>query len=97
MFDDLPRMAGLVSKLLSLDDLFKGCHFDAGIIVLCIRWYLQYKLSYRGLADMMAERGYRSRRVPFCAGSSTTIPSSRSAAIGSHARSAARGAWMRPT
>jgi hypothetical protein len=33
-----------VSKLLSLDELFKGRHFDAEIIVLCVRWYLQYKL-----------------------------------------------------
>jgi hypothetical protein len=57
MFDDLPRMAGLVSKLLSLDELFKGRHFDAEIIVLCVRWDLQYKLSYRDLAGTMAERG----------------------------------------
>ena len=46
-----------MSKLLSLDELFKGCHFDAEMIVLCVRWYLGYKLSYRDLAEMMAERG----------------------------------------
>ena len=46
-----------VSKLLSLAEVFKGRHFDAEIIVLCVRWYLQYKLSYRDLAEMMAERG----------------------------------------
>jgi hypothetical protein len=70
-----------VSKLLSLDELFKGRHFDAEIIVLCVRWYLGYNLSYRDLAEMMAERGSRSRRAPFCAGSSTTLRSSRSAGI----------------
>jgi transposase-like protein len=48
---------GVVSKLLSLAEVFKGRHFDAEIIVLCVRWYLQYKLSYRDLAEMMAERG----------------------------------------
>ena len=37
--------------------LFKGRHFDQGIIVLCVRWYLRYKLSFRDLAEMMAERG----------------------------------------
>jgi transposase-like protein len=37
--------------------LFKGRHFDHEIIILCIRWYVTYKLSYRDLADMMAERG----------------------------------------
>jgi len=46
-----------VSKLLSVDELFKGRHFDAEIIVLCVRWYLAYTLSYRDLAEMMAERG----------------------------------------
>jgi hypothetical protein len=31
-------MVGWVSKLLSLDEFFKGRHFDAEIIVLCVRW-----------------------------------------------------------
>ena len=30
--------------------------FDAGLITLCIRWYISYKLSYRELVEMMAER-----------------------------------------
>jgi transposase-like protein len=38
-------------------DLFKGRHFDREIIVLCVRWYLRYKLSSRDLVQMMAERG----------------------------------------
>jgi len=37
--------------------LFKGRHFDSSIIILCVRWYITYKLSYRDLRDMMAERG----------------------------------------
>jgi transposase-like protein len=37
--------------------LFKGRHFDSSIIILCVRWYITYKLSYRDLKDMMAERG----------------------------------------
>ena len=37
--------------------LFKGRHFDQEIITLCVRWYVTYKLSYRDLANMMAERG----------------------------------------
>lgn len=36
---------------------FKGRHFDHEIIFLCIRWYVTYKLSYRDLVEMMAERG----------------------------------------
>ena len=34
-----------------------GRHFDREIIVLCVRWYLRYKLSLRDLVKMMAERG----------------------------------------
>jgi transposase-like protein len=43
--------------LVSLAALFKGRHFDHDIITLCVRWYVTYKLSYRDLANMMAERG----------------------------------------
>ena len=32
-------------------------HFQDVIIVLCVRWYLRYSLSYRDLKEMMAERG----------------------------------------
>src|SRR5215470_16401508 len=37
--------------------LFKRRHFDGEIIILCVRWYITYKLSYRDLRAMMAERG----------------------------------------
>jgi len=36
---------------------FKWRHFEARIILLCVRWYLRYALSYRDLEEMMAERG----------------------------------------
>ena len=41
----------------STQELFKGRHFDQEIIVLCVRWYLPFKLSSRDLVQMMAERG----------------------------------------
>lgn len=37
--------------------LFAGRHFDAEIVVLCVRSYLSFKLSYRDLVSMMSERG----------------------------------------
>jgi transposase-like protein len=43
-------MAGFVS----LDGLFAGRHFDREIIILCVRWYLRFKLSFRDLVEMMA-------------------------------------------
>jgi IS6 family transposase len=30
---------------------------EAEIILLCVRWYLRYALSYRDLEEMMRERG----------------------------------------
>ena len=36
--------------------LFRGRHFGDEIIVLCVRWYLRYSLSYRDLKEIMAER-----------------------------------------
>ncbi len=40
----------------SAQDLFKGRNFDQEIIILCVRWYLAFKLSSRDLVQMMAER-----------------------------------------
>ncbi len=36
---------------------FKGHRFEKDIILLCVRWYLAYPLSYRNQKDMMLERG----------------------------------------
>ena len=38
---------------------FKWRHFEAEIILLCVRWYLRYALSYRDLEEIMQERGLR--------------------------------------
>ena len=38
-------------------NLFKWRHFQSGIILLTVRWYLRYGLSYRDLEEMMLERG----------------------------------------
>jgi transposase-like protein len=46
-----------MTELTSAPELFKGRHFDQEIIVLCVRWYLTFKLSSRDLVQMMAERG----------------------------------------
>jgi len=36
---------------------FKWRHFQSDIILLCVRWYLRYALSYRDLEEMLLERG----------------------------------------
>jgi transposase-like protein len=45
-----------VSKRSSLDELFKGRHFLAEVIVVSVRWYLEYKLSSRDISRLLAER-----------------------------------------
>jgi transposase, IS6 family len=37
--------------------LFRGRHFQDEVIVICVRRYLRYSLSYRDLEALMAERG----------------------------------------
>ena len=36
--------------------LFKGRHFEAEIIIVCVRWYLRYPLSLRQMEEIMVER-----------------------------------------
>src|SRR5689334_14364988 len=38
---------------------FKWRHYQAEIILQCVRWYLRYALSYRDLEEMLYERGLR--------------------------------------
>jgi IS6 family transposase len=40
-----------------MDGLFEGRHFEREVIILCVRWYLRFKLSLRDLVETMAERG----------------------------------------
>ena len=36
---------------------FKWRHYEVDIILLCVRWYVRYLLSYRDLEEMIRERG----------------------------------------
>jgi len=48
-----------MSKPIDRDPIYRRRRFDRQIIDLCVRWYLTYRLSYRDLVAMMAERGVR--------------------------------------
>jgi transposase-like protein len=56
-------MSGIISstdkgaKAMISDSPFKWRHFEGQIILLGVRWYLRYCLSYQDLEEMMAERG----------------------------------------
>ena len=60
---------------------FKWRHFEAEIILLCVRWYLRYALSYRDLEEMMAERGLEVDHTTIYRGYSTMRQSWRSAVV----------------
>src|ERR1700741_3960386 len=36
---------------------FKGRQYPGEVIVLCVRWYLRYPLSYEHVSELLAERG----------------------------------------
>jgi transposase-like protein len=44
-----------MSKGKGLEGVFDGRHFDREMIVLCVRWYLRYKLSLRDLVEMIPQ------------------------------------------
>lgn len=39
------------------DAMYRRRVFDADVIEICVRWYITYRLSYRDLVEIMAERG----------------------------------------
>ena len=45
---------------------FKWRHFQSSIILLNVRWYLKYPLSYRNLSEMMLERGLKVAHSTIC-------------------------------
>jgi transposase-like protein len=40
-------------------NIFKYKHFKSEIIILSVRWYLKYPLSYRNIAEILLERGIK--------------------------------------
>jgi transposase-like protein len=46
-----------MTEAITRDAIYRRCRFQPEIIELCVRWYITYRLSYRDLVAMMAERG----------------------------------------
>ena len=51
-----------MTRALRRDPIYRHRRFSSEIIETCVRWYITYRLSYRDLVAMMAERGVD--RVP---------------------------------
>ena len=46
-----------------LSSAFTGFRFPPEIILLAVRWYLRFGLSYRDLEELLAERGVQVDHV----------------------------------
>jgi len=44
-------------KATYMENTFKWRHYQSAVILLAVRWYLKYLLSYRDLEEMMIEQG----------------------------------------
>ena len=47
---------------------------EAEIILLCVRWYLRYALSYRDLEELMRERGLQVDHTTISRSRATLCP-----------------------
>jgi transposase-like protein len=80
----------------SVQELLTGRHFDQEIIVLCVRWYLTFKLSSRDLVQMMAERGIALAHTTILRWVQRYAPDFEKR-WNQYARAVGDSAWMRPT
>ena len=46
-----------MTRAIARDPIYRRRRFESEVIESCVRWYLTYRLSYRDLVEMMAERG----------------------------------------
>ena len=86
-----------MARFLGLEELFEGRHFDREIIVLCVRWYLRFKLSFRDLVEMMGERGLSMATPRSCVGCITMRRSSSAGGTASRGQPDRPGVLTRPT
>jgi hypothetical protein len=76
---------------------FAGFRFRPEIIVLAVRWYLRFGLSYRDVEELLAERGSRSIMSLCSGGCSASRHCSSTRPDRAATRSATAGTSMRPT
>jgi transposase-like protein len=75
-----------------VSSLFKRRRFPVEIILLCVRWYCKYRISYRDLAEMMSERGVAVDPSTIFRWVSAMRPRSRSGSVAIMAPGPGRGA-----
>jgi len=76
---------------------FAGFRFPPEIIVLAVRWYLRFDLSYRDVEQLLTERGIAVDHVTVYRWVQRYTPLLAGAARPAATRSAIAGSSMRPT
>ena len=76
---------------------FKGMRFPMDVILVCIRWYAAYPLSYRHLEEIMEERSMSAAHSSINQWTIRFLPLIETMARSTSARLAVACAWMRTT
>ena len=71
--------------------LFAGRWFEDDIILLCLRWYFRFKLSYRDLVVILGERGLSISHTRSCVGSFAMPKPAKS--VGADSSGQVGGSW----
>src|SRR5262245_52491182 len=77
--------------------LFKRRHFEADVIILCVRRYLRFCLSFRDLEERMAERNLSVDHVTIWRWVQRYAPELERRCRRELRRPIDRGVWTRPT
>jgi hypothetical protein len=85
------------ARSLSSVSSFAGYRFPPAVILVAVRWYLRYGLSYRDVEELLAERGVEVDHVTIYRWmqGSRRCSSTQPGPVGT--RLAAAGSSMRPT
>ena len=81
----------------SRNPLFHRRRFADDVIILCVRWYLRYRLSYRDMAEIVWELGVLVAPSMILRWVVHYADTSVGFGVPSRHRLAGRGAAMRPT
>jgi transposase-like protein len=77
--------------------LFAGFRFPPEVVLLAVRWYLRYGLSYRDVEELLAERGIEVDHVTIYRWVQRFTPLLSSRWHGRAVTvSATGGSWMKP-
>ena len=76
---------------------FQGAHFAKDIILVGVRWYVAYPLSYRDGEELMEERGVAVDHATIQRWVVKYSPQRKRRSTAGSARCGSVGGWMKPT